>query len=964
MSKYRNLFLQQSYRDSYDEYEKSLKKSNYPVWDYVILTASNEMQASFYRMQIERRLKNNKLPSSTHYAVVADPDGQRVGSGGATLCVLKYIAEHRGSTNFNGVKILCIHSGGDSKRVPQYSACGKLFSPVPRRLSDGRRSTLFDEFIISMTGVPARMTDGMLVCSGDVLLLFNPLQLDFYGKGAAALSIKEPVSLGKDHGVFLGDEFGNVKNFLHKQSVQKLTESGAVDVNGKVNIDTGAVILDGNILNDIFGLVTTEEKFNFYVNSHVRLSFYADFLYPLAGNSTLDAYLKETPEGEFSSELETCRKAIWEVLRKYKMKLLRFSPASFIHFGTTAELLSLMTDKMGEFKYLDWSGNVNTNNKDDSYSCSNAFVSANAKIGKGSYIEDSYIKNCVVGNGCVISGVTLNNVTVPDGTVLHGLKLRDGKFIVRSYGVNDNPKENKWFGNEIAESLWQAKLFVPCDTMEEAVNSTLNKVSSSNALSLCDSFNLADTSAIIGWEDRLQDYVMIESFLHAIELKKPLTDVEIEFKNVVSARVIDSLIKTADELMVDSLESFGCKIRIYYYLTKFVGEELKEQLYLKSFESIRNALMAESKNEIKYKPFAKIKKDNVITRLPVRVNFGGGWSDTPPYCNEHGGTVLNAAIKINGEYPIEAKISKIPGWKIALASEDNDSYREFSSVKELQSCGEPGDPFALHKAALIVCGIIPENQEVTLEEITKRLGGGFCMSTQAIGIPRGSGLGTSSILAGACVKAIYEFIGQDITLDSVYNHVICMEQLMSTGGGWQDQVGGLTKGFKIISSDPGIKQQICCKSLDFDSKTLNELNERFAIIYTGQRRLARNLLREIVGKYVSSSVTTVTVLDEIQKLARLMCSALTEGDIDRFAGILNQHWELSKTLDKGCTNTCIDQIFNSIDDLIDGKMICGAGGGGFLQVVMKKGVTKKDLKDRLDEIFAGSGVDVWSCEFD
>lgn len=90
-----------------------------------------------------------------------------------------------------------IHSGGDSKRVPQYSACGKLFSPVPRVLPNGKRSTLFDEFMISMSGVAARMNAGMLVCSGDVLLLFNPLQIDFYGKVLRHFPLKSQRKLEK-----------------------------------------------------------------------------------------------------------------------------------------------------------------------------------------------------------------------------------------------------------------------------------------------------------------------------------------------------------------------------------------------------------------------------------------------------------------------------------------------------------------------------------------------------------------------------------------------------------------------------------------------------------------------------------------------------------------------------------------------------------------------------------------------
>ena len=75
--------------------------------------------------------------------------------------------------------ILVIHSGGDSKRIPQYSALGKLFSPVPRVLPDGRSSTLFDEIIISMSSVTTRIQEGMVLLSGDVLLLFNPLKIDF-----------------------------------------------------------------------------------------------------------------------------------------------------------------------------------------------------------------------------------------------------------------------------------------------------------------------------------------------------------------------------------------------------------------------------------------------------------------------------------------------------------------------------------------------------------------------------------------------------------------------------------------------------------------------------------------------------------------------------------------------------------------------------------------------------------------
>ena len=71
---------------------------------------------------------------------------------------------------------------------------------------------------------------------------------------------------------------------------------------------------------------------------------------------------------------------------------------------------------------------------------------------------------------------------------------------------------------------------------------------------------------------------------------------------------------------------------------------------------------------------------------------------------------------------------------------------------------------------------------------------------------------------------------------------------------------------------------------------------------------------------------------------------------------------MSRQLDVGSSNTLIDQIFESIDDLIDGRMICGAGGGGFLQAVLKKGIRKERVHERLKEVFMDTDIDIWDCE--
>ena len=102
-----------------------------------------------------------------------------------------------------------------------------------------------------------------------------------------------------------------------------------------------------------------------------------------------------------------------------------------------------------------------------------------------------------------------------------------------------------------------------------------------------------------------------------------------------------------------------------------------------------------------------------------------------------------------------------------------------------------------------------------------------------------------------------------------------------------------------------------------------------------------------------------TLLEEMKYLAVMMRYELEQVDVDAFARLLNEHWEVSKKLDTGSTNTCIDQIFASCEDLIDGKFISGAGGGGFLQVILKKGVSKDMLRAVIERINETKPDFVW-----
>lgn len=991
-----HLFLQQSYQDCWEAYEKSLTNEHYIKWDYVVLTASNETQAEGYRRQIAYRVKEKYLPAGTKYMVLADPEGKRVGSGGATLNALRLLAEDMGETRelFAGKRILVIHSGGDSKRVPQYSACGKIFSPVPRQLADGRTSTLFDEFMIGMAGVAGRLKEGMLVLSGDVLLLFNPLQIDFTFSGAAALSIKEPVSIGKNHGVFLNNGNNYVGRFLHKQSEQQLAAYGAVNENDCVDLDTGAVALDVDLMRALYSLISVngiveEEKFARFVNEEVRISFYGDFLYPLAEEATLEAYYKEAGEGEINDRLLACRKEIWEAISGFRMRLLSLTPAEFIHFGTTAELLQLVTKEIEDYQFLGWKKQVGTNVEHTNYAVHNSLIKEGALVGNGAYVENSFLDaTSRVGNGSVVSGIVLEEEKqmIPAGAVMHGMKLEDGRYVVRVYDVKDNPKdtcENIMSGTIVQlvggdTPLWEAEIYPVCDTMKEAVHAAFVTYrmmkgfasveekawwKEKEKCSLRDSFNRADADAAAAFEAELREKIAMQRMTDCLTREMSWESAVAVFgKKGMTGRQAEKLAEMAEKA------DFKTAIRIYYALMRDAQRRgLPHEAYGEAcFDTIKAAVYESGRQNVHYRKQFTFHKEEVHVELPVRVNWGGGWSDTPPHCLEKGGTVLNAAVKLNGILPVQVTVRKIKDLKIEVASEDVGAFGELHSLSEIRDCYNPYDAFALHKAALLACGVIPMEEsdgEETLQDILKRLGGGVFLSTQVIGIPKGSGLGTSSILAGACVKAIFESMGEAVTEDALYDIVLCMEQIMSTGGGWQDQVGGLTPGVKYITTEPGMTQHIKVQKVEVREDTREELQNRFALIYTGQRRLARNLLRDVVGNYIGGRKESLEALFQMQRVAALMRFELEKGNVDGLAALLNIHWKLSKQLDEGSSNTCIEQIFRACEDLIDGKFIAGAGGGGFLQVILKKGVTKDTLRKRLHEVFQDSGVDVWDSEF-
>lgn len=213
----------------------------------------------------------------------------------------------------------------------------------------------------------------------------------------------------------------------------------------------------------------------------------------------------------------------------------------------------------------------------------------------------------------------------------------------------------------------------------------------------------------------------------------------------------------------------------------------------------------------------------VKVELPVRVDFVGGWSDTPPWSLERAGCVLNMALTLEGSLPIGTIIETTKKTGVLISDEaSNQLYIEdFASIK---TPFDINDPFRLVKSALLVTGIIHDKILLSV---------GLEIKTWA-NVPRGSGLGTSSILAAAVVKGLLQITDGDESNENVARLVLVLEQLMGTGGGWQDQIGGLYPGIKFTTSFPGIPLRLQVTPLLASPQLVKELQQRMLVVFTGQ----------------------------------------------------------------------------------------------------------------------------------
>src|SRR5579883_2178437 len=186
------------------------------AWDYLILTASNAEQARAYQAQLRLRRDLGQLTRVREAMVVADPEGKRVGSGGSTLFSLAAVLERE--SRLEGLRILIVHAGGDSRRLPAYSPCGKIFVPVPGHSQSALGMTLFDRLVPSFLDLPPGLPGAgqVVVATGDALLRFDPASARLDSPGIVLLSSLVPPEEAARHGVYLVGEDGRLRLYLQK----------------------------------------------------------------------------------------------------------------------------------------------------------------------------------------------------------------------------------------------------------------------------------------------------------------------------------------------------------------------------------------------------------------------------------------------------------------------------------------------------------------------------------------------------------------------------------------------------------------------------------------------------------------------------------------------------------------------------------------------------------------------------
>jgi len=299
------------------------------------------------------------------------------------------------------------------------------------------------------------------------------------------------------------------------------------------------------------------------------------------------------------------------------------------------------------------------------------------------------------------------------------------------------------------------------------------------------------------------------------------------------------------------------------------------------------------------------------SKAPLRLGLAGGGSDVSPYSDIYNGAVLNATIDQYAYCTIEELFID----SIVIYASDLEVKKRYPSTLKLPLDGH----LDLHKGVY--------NRIVKNFGITKPLS--FKITTYC-DAPPGSGLGSSSTMVVAILKAFAEWLNLPLgDYDMAYLAYQIERIDLGLRGGKQDQYAATFGGFNFIEFYKD--DRVIVNPLRIKRWIVDELEVSMVLFYTGASRSSDKIIKEQQKNTREGKKLPTEATHRIKKNAYNMKDFLLKGDIVHFAKALGKEWENKKKMAVSITNRHIEKIYEAaMKSGAYGGKVSGAGGGGFM----------------------------------
>ncbi len=909
-----------------------------------------------------------------------DPVGVPLGSGGGTahLLVEAWRATAPGKPWLEWLREsrkLILHAGGQSRRLPAYAATGKVLMPFPVfRWGRGQRleQSLLDVQLPDYRRVLEHAPSGYvaLLASGDVLLRFSANLPAFPAVDVLGLGMWTTPRQAREFGVFFvpRGRATELAFFLQKPSAERIRSLSADHL---FLVDTGMWLLSERALGVLMercGWDAASGRFREGVPS--AYEFYAGFALGLGTNPS-------RPD-ELTAGLTSA--------------VVGLPEPEFHHFGTSRQMIeSVSVLQNRELDPSRMGGPAGPWHPDQ-------FVQ-NARLHRGVHREENstlWVENSVIPDSWILSqehvltGIPENTwkVGLERGACLDFIPVGEREWCLRFYGIDDSfqgpvgsettllrgAPVARWMarrglaldsisGGDPDLDLQQATLF-PVLELEAidgaflewllhgapaASESARKRWLESRRLSAREAQSVANLDRLVGQRAALRREALETMLRH--RRWSVFHRLDLERTAAMFAATGKPLPPESDAAQVEALDLVH-EAMFRAAVLRHRRDATAGDAEGRAFQVLRDILIREAQlNPVR--PQARVVEDQIVwARSPVRFDLAGGWTDTPPYCLEHGGQVVNVAVDLNGQPPMQVFVRLSSRPEIVLRSIDQGLEDRVRTYEELDTFATPSGAFSLVKAACALAGFLPrfhrEGGFPTLAEMLREFGGGLEISVLAA-VPKGSGLGTSSILAATVLAALGEVCGLGWDREALFHRTLVLEQMITTGGGWQDQAGGIFGGVKLVETGPGLTQDPRVRWLPETLFGPENANRRILLYYTGITRLAKGILGEIVRGIFLNSPDHLRILGEIGASAYSTTLALERCDYAGLAAAIRTTWRLKQKLDQGTNPPEVRAILAAVEDDLLAAKLPGAGGGGFLLLVARDEDAALRIRRRLTE---------------